>query len=109
MKKSLLALLFGTLLVLGACGGGNADKPADTGSTNGTTDVADAEKIYSNSCIGCHGGNLEGKSGPALDKVGGHMTEEEILDVIVNGRGTMPPMLKGDDAEAVAKWLVEKK
>ncbi|TNO95725.1 cytochrome c, partial [Bacillus cereus] len=38
------------------------------------------------------------------------LSEEEILDVINNGRGAMPAgLIKGADAEAVAKWLATQK
>ena len=110
MKKTLLAVLFGATLVLGACGGGdNANDNAGNGATGNDTASVDAEQLVQSSCISCHGGNLEGRSGPALDKVGGYLSEEEIHDVIVNGKGSMPPMLKGAEAEAVAEWLAAKK
>ncbi len=111
MKIKFLAILFAALLVLGACGGNKA-KEEDKGTTTGTeTAAVDAEKVVQTSCVTCHGGNLEGKGGaPALAKVGDHMSETEIHDVIVNGRGGMPGgIIKGADAEAVAKWLAEKK
>ncbi|WP_438316200.1 cytochrome c551 [Sporosarcina sp. FA9] len=111
MKKTLLAVLFGATLVLGACGGDKAvDK--DTSTNTGTeTASADGETIYkANSCVSCHGGNLEGGAGPALDKVGGHLSESEIHDIIVDGKPGMPGgIIKGDEATAVAKWLAEKK
>ncbi|WP_332648741.1 menaquinol-cytochrome c reductase cytochrome b/c subunit [Lysinibacillus sp. 54212] len=40
------------------------------------------------SCIGCHGGDLAGVSGPML--LGNELTADEVQDVIVNGRGGMP-------------------
>ncbi|NYF23953.1 cytochrome c551 [Sporosarcina sp. JAI121] len=115
MKNKFLAVMFGAVLVLGACGG-NKTNENDTGTNGGTTgnDTAavDAEKVVSTSCITCHGGNLEGKgAAPALNKVGDHMSESEIRDVIVNGRGGMPGGLIKDEAEidAVSKWLADKK
>ena len=56
-------------------------------------------------------GILEGAGGaPALADVGSRLSEEEIHDVIINGRTGMPGnIIKGEDAEAVAKWLAEKK
>lgn len=114
MKNKLLATLFGAALVLGACGGGddNASEPNnDATNDNGaaTTEV-DAEAVVQQSCASCHGGNLEGGAGPALDKIGASLSEEEIHDVIVNGKGAMPPgVIKGEEADAVAAWLAEKK
>ena len=40
------------------------------------------------SCIGCHGGDLAGVSGPML--LGNELTAEEVAEVIANGRGGMP-------------------
>jgi menaquinol-cytochrome c reductase cytochrome b/c subunit len=40
------------------------------------------------SCIGCHGGDLAGVSGPML--LGNELTAEEVAEVIINGRGGMP-------------------
>lgn len=112
MKKKLLAALFGATLVLGACGGGG---DTDTGTDDGATgddnaSAVDAEAVFQQSCASCHGGNLEGASGPALDEIGADLSEDEIHDVIENGQGGMPGgLIKGDDADAVAEWLAAKK
>ena len=105
MKKSMLALLFGSALVLAACGG-------DDGESSGTSTQSEGEKLTMQSCANCHGGNLQGMGNtPDLNKVGARLTEEEILDIILNGTGKgMPPgMLKGEDAEKAAAWLAEQK
>lgn len=111
MNKKLLAAIFGSVLVLGACGGGGDDAgKKDEGTTGGDTASVDAEAVVQQKCISCHGGNLEGASGPALDKIGAELSEEEIHDVIIDGQGGMPGgIIKGDDADAVAAWLAEKK
>lgn len=109
MKKKLLAAVFGAVLVLGACGGGDKSKE-DEGTTGGEVAV-DAEAVFTKSCIQCHGENLEGVgSYPALNEIGAKLSEEEIHDVIVNGQGSMPPgLIKGEEADAVAEWLAAKK
>lgn len=113
MKKKLLAFLMGTSLVLAACGGGgDTTKEEDKGTTGGetTASAGDAQKFYDQKCSSCHGGNLEGGVGPALDKEGTKHTKEEIEDIIANGQGAMPAgLLKGDEASAVAEWLAAKK
>ncbi len=115
MTKKLLSFLMGSALVLSlaACGGAdddNAEKPAENDGEETTAEAGDAEAIYNKSCVSCHGENLEGDMGPALDKVGASLSKDEILDVIENGRGQMPPgTAKGEDAEKVAEWLAEKK
>lgn len=111
MKNKLLAVMFAALLVLGACGGKKTEENNTNNDTGGNTAAVDAEQIVNTSCIGCHGKNLEGAgNAPALADVGSRLSEEEIHDVIINGRPGMPPgLIKGEDAEAVAKWLAEKK
>lgn len=113
MNKKLLALFLGTSLVLAACGGDKADeKPADKGDT-GTTTTADAgeeAKLYENKCSGCHGGNLEGGVGPALDKVGSSLSKEEIEKIINEGKGAMPKgVIPAESSTKMATWLAEKK
>ncbi|MDN7226209.1 cytochrome c [Planococcus liqunii] len=114
MKKQLMALLFGSALVLGACGGGGdeaAEPPADSPDSSGSETSIDPEQVVQQNCISCHGENLEGAGNfPALNNVGSRLSEEEIRGVIDNGQGAMPPdIIEGEEADAVAKWLSEKK
>lgn len=123
MKKWLMAVLLGTVLVLGACGGDTteedtgvdegteteepADEDADAG---GDVDVAAAEDAYKSGCASCHGQDLEGGVGPELDAIGSSMSAEEIEEIIIDGVGSMPAgQLTGDDATIVAEWLAEMK
>lgn len=107
MKNKLLGVVFGAALVLGACGGGNNAKDNGNGSTAGV----DADKVFQASCASCHGGNLEGRgTAPALANIGSELSEAEIHDIIQNGRNGMPGgLIKGEELDAVAKWLSEKK
>lgn len=90
-------------------GTAGTDEQADEGASEASYD-ADAAKASYQTCAGCHGGNLEGGSGPALSDVGSRLSKEEILDIIENGRPGMPPgMIKGDEAENVAAWLADQK
>lgn len=100
MKKSVLTLIFGSALFLAACGGGEK-------SSGGETAQPDGEKIVQKTCTTCHGGKLQGASAPALDKIGAKYSEEEILNIILNGKGNGMPasLVKGADAEAAAKYL----
>ncbi len=108
MKKKLLSLFAGTAIVLAACGGGDS---AGEKTTNGGGDTTSAtEAVYKKSCASCHGQNLEGGVGPALDKVGGKYSQEEIKNIIANGRGGMPGgLVQGDDVDKLAEWLAAKK
>lgn len=107
MKNKLLAVVFGATLVLAACGG---DKTKDTGNGD-TAGGVDADKVFQANCATCHGGNLEGRgSAPSLANIGSELSESEIHDIIQNGQGSMPPnLIQGEELEAVAKWLSEKK
>ena len=101
----MLALLFGSALVLAACGG-------DDGESSGSSTQSEGEKLTMQSCASCHGGNLEGRgNNPDLNKVGSRMSEEEILDIILNGtdKGMPSGVLKGEDAKKAAAWLAEQK
>lgn len=71
----------------------------------------EAEKVFAQNCASCHGENLGGGAGPALDAVGGTYSKDEILDIIKNGKGSGMPagLIQGKEAEMVAQWLAEKK
>jgi cytochrome c551 len=114
VKKKLLALLMGTSLVLAACGGG--DDAANEKTTNAgggettTADGGDAQKFFNQKCSSCHGQNLEGGAGPALNKIGSKLSKEDIEKIIADGQGGMPKgLLQGEEASSVAEWLAGKK
>lgn len=109
MKKKLLAAVFGAALVLGACGGGDDDKKTDDNASGGAS--VDAEAVIQDSCVSCHGGNLEGAGGPAIDKIGAKLSADEIQEIIENGKGGMPAIsaLSKEEAGAVASYLADKK
>lgn len=63
-------------------------------------------------CIGCHGVDLTGGSGPSLTDVGSRLSADDIKEVITKGRGNMPPrMFSGSDDELdqLANYLAEQK
>ncbi|WP_068673059.1 cytochrome c551 [Oceanobacillus sp. Castelsardo] len=135
MKKWLLAIIFGTVLTLAACGGAsnddNAEEPpaddnateeqADTGDTateeetddgaGETVDTAAGEEVYASNCAMCHGADLSGGAGKDLTKVGSKYSAEEIKDIVQNGIGNMQPQkqVTGEDLDNLANWLAEKK
>ena len=77
-----------------------------------TVDAASAEAALKTSCISCHGDQLQGGAGPALDTVGAHLTSEEIFTVVTKGRKNMPPFkdqLKPEEIANIALYLSEKK
>lgn len=117
MMKKLLNGLVCVMFIgfLAACGGANddADKEETTEQTEEqapATDTAVADGKFQQSCAGCHGGDLKSGNAPDLDKIGSKYSKDEILGIITDGKGNMPGgLLQGDDAEAVATWLSEKK
>lgn len=115
MKKWLVAVLFGTLLVLGACGGDSNDNAGDNGNNDGNNNnagesVAAGEDVFRDNCASCHGADLSGASAPELTNIGSSLSADEILDIVENGQGGMPPgMASGQDAVDVADWLADHK
>ncbi|WP_202080738.1 c-type cytochrome [Caldalkalibacillus salinus] len=67
--------------------------------------VAAGEEVVHQSCIGCHGENLEGNMGPTLHGVSKKYSEEELNDILVNGIGQMPKGTAGGEEEAVIAYL----
>lgn len=75
-----------------------------------TQTASKPEDIVKQSCVSCHGDQLQGSIGPSLQKVGGKLSEDEIKNVILNGQGNMPPgLLPADQAAKVAEYLSKKK
>lgn len=79
-------------------GGAPTEESADNGASAG------AEGTYAQSCAMCHGGNLEGAVGPALK--GTALSQEELVEIITNGKGTGMPggLIAGKEAE-MAEWI----
>ena len=119
MNKMKYWLLMGVVVVgLAACGDAEDAKTTDsvdstpiesTESSGGTdstetTDVSAGEKVVNASCVGCHGGDLTGSMGPDLTNIS--LSKEEIVDVLVNGKGEMPPDTADGEEEAVAEYIL---
>lgn len=82
----------------------NGETTGET-TTGGTTDSGfDGAAVAQQSCISCHGNNLEGGAvGPAL--VGTTLSKEEIVEILKNGEGMMPAF-KDIDQEAMADYIL---
>lgn len=83
-----------------------AESTESSGGTDSaeTTDVSAGEKVANASCVGCHGGDLTGAMGPDLTTTS--LSKEEIVDVLVNGKGAMPPGTAEGEEEAVAEYIL---
>lgn len=105
MKNLFFAMLLGSAVILGACGGSDTK---ESGSTE-TVEV-DGEKVVQQKCISCHGDKLNNGSALDISKIGSKLTEEEIAKVIKDGQGAMPAgLIDGDEAKAVSEWLATQK
>ncbi|MWV47621.1 c-type cytochrome [Paenibacillus sp. HJL G12] len=78
-----------------------------------TMDATAAEAtIKAQSCISCHGDQLQGGVGPNLQKIGSQLSAEEIYTIVTKGKGGMPSFkdkLKSEEIANVAQWLAAKK
>ncbi len=82
----------------------------ENGTTEETEEVGEPDEVYANSCVSCHGDDLSGASGPDLTQVGDRLSEDEIEDIIINGKGSMPDGLTSlEEAEVLAEWLADMK
>lgn len=69
--------------------------------------IAAGEELAQGSCIGCHGGDLTGQAGPDITALEGTYSAEEITEIILNGKGGMPPIPVNDvEADAIAQYLL---
>ena len=116
LRKGLYTSLLILSLGLVGCSGEESNKENEKENVETkteTTALSDkAQELYNQKCANCHGKNLEGIVGTELTTTGSKFTEEQLLDIIVNGieKTTMPGgLLEGEEAEAVAKWLAEQK
>jgi len=88
----------------------NGDGEGEDGEKSEEQATTDPEKIYEQNCLSCHGSDLSGQVGPSLETIGDKLSEDEIADIIKNGKGSMPAQQLGDEqVSAITSWLSEKK
>jgi cytochrome c551 len=73
----------------GGSGDGGSDGGSDGGGDGGSG-AALGEEVYDASCASCHGGDGQGASGPALTGVDERLSRDEHVEVVREGRGSMP-------------------
>ncbi|WP_210365963.1 cytochrome c550 [Bacillus sp. REN3] len=109
----IMVMGIGLMFLLSFKGLGDAKQLADEkkggGEKTEETAKANPEEFYQQTCAGCHGNQYEGVSGPALKKVGGKYSKDEIKDILINGKGSMPPGLASGKEEEMAEWLSKMK
>lgn len=108
MKRAgwFLGAVCGFLLLTACSSGGENNAPQ---GNKDTTTAMEPKEVYMNNCSSCHGGNLQGAMGPSLEKIGDKMNKDEILQVLENGKGSMPAQshIPQDQRDQLATWLVE--
>lgn len=109
----ILSLILAASLIAG-CGssksGGDNGQASPNEETQGDAIAAEAQEIYQNRCINCHGRDLEGRVGPNsnLQGIGSRLSVEEIAATIREGRSPMPAfqgILTEEEIQTIAEWL----
>ncbi|HEU4962897.1 MAG TPA: cytochrome c [Bacilli bacterium] len=100
-KRTCLAV---SILALTLVGCGAEEKPQHLAfDTN-----SEGYKLFAESCKGCHGTYLQGRSGPDLTQVGARLSQEQIAERIANGGSGMPAFanrLKPEQQKVLADFL----
>ena len=65
----------------------------------------DPEAHAQANCISCHGSSYEGGVGPSL--VATELPQEDIEEILINGKGTMPGgLVPEENVAAMAEWVL---
>lgn len=119
--RILVALGVGSFALIGAAGD-LAPKLAmeqPDGAILSSAVQSDAAEIYAKNCVMCHGeeGKGDGPAAAALDpspsdltdaEIIGALSDEELLEVLSKGKGSMPgygSMLKAEELKALAEYV----
>ncbi len=97
MPRLLILLVAMSLLSLAGCG-----RPGAAGEP-------DPSQLFYATCSGCHGADATGTDrGPDLSWQAADLSLEEVVDVILDGEGSMDPVdLTSEEAHLVADHLIE--
>src|SRR5690625_8012555 len=95
--------IFAAIIVFYIGVGQKADIQAEQDGEGNTEEVelAEPEDIFANSCASCHGDDLSGGMGPDLTAIGDKLSEDDIVDVIINGHVDMPPGTANSDEDEI--------
>lgn len=101
----------GLMFLLSFKGLGDAKQIASENENGEKTEApsnvaANPEDIYKQSCVSCHGDAYQGGVGPALKGVGDRRSADEIKDIVINGKNTMPGgLVKEDQVDGMVEFL----
>ncbi|MDQ0205556.1 c-type cytochrome [Alkalicoccobacillus murimartini] len=112
-----LIALIGILLMAGLSAYGVLERSAQEEQENGNGEeepveiddpIVAGEELAQQSCINCHGGDLAGGMGPAINGLEGELSLEEISTIIKEGIGSMPPQTQysSEEADAISEYLL---
>ena len=109
----IMAFGIGLIFFLSMDGVGNKEEIAATeenaegteGGEEASAGEFDPEAHAQASCIGCHGNSYEGQGAfPAI--VGTALSEDEVKDILANGKGSMPGgLVPAENIDAMAAWV----
>ena len=98
----IMAFGIGLIFFMSLEGAGNKEE-AHGEEGGAATEEINGESIVQASCIGCHGGDLSGGMGPALNS---GLDAAHVKDVVMNGFNTMPAVITNEaEAQAVADYI----
>ncbi|WP_141501160.1 c-type cytochrome [Paenibacillus luteus] len=101
-----------TVMLSGCASTATNDRVEYSNSYGEVVETGEAAILYKKMCISCHGAELKGRAGPNLQNVGARLSNEQIVEVVTNGRKGMPKFGKSITAEEIqqlADWLSELK
>jgi cytochrome c551 len=110
-KNMALIAVLGVAALAAGCGS-NSTQPAPN-QGGGTPAAAAPPQVYTQNCAACHGQKLEGVGTfPKLADVGARLSEEQIKNTILKGKGAMPAFdgkLKPEEVTELTKHLASRK
>ncbi|MYL55154.1 c-type cytochrome [Pontibacillus yanchengensis] len=74
-------------------GGSEGESEGNSGDTASINTEAAGYEIFKQNCASCHGQELGGGAGPNL--VNSKLSQDEIKQIVTNGKGSMPAVMKG--------------
>ena len=113
MKSIFTFLFLACFVLIAAC---NSEESADALPRKVKTKTEkperkyDGKKVYQKYCVACHGAFGNSEINGAKDLTVSHMSKEERIEIVKNGKGLMTPFkgsLKPGQIEAVVDYTFE--
>jgi len=106
--RALVGILAGGLVIgLGlAFSGAGVPKEEPQEAAAQAPSAEEVQSMVQSTCVACHGADLNGSAGPNLHNLDQKYSKEEIVDILVNGKGGMPKGTVPGNEEYVADYLL---